>query len=233
MYYISNIGLFLVLIVPTIIFGFWAQHRVSSAYKKWVKVPSRGGITGAEAASAVMRKAGVTGVDIVEIGGHLTDHYDPIHKRLALSSENYRGTSLAALGVAAHEAGHAIQHKVGYKALNLRMSLVPITGIASKALPIILIASFLVLTPGMSLLAIKAIIACYAVLTFFQLITLPVEFDASSRAKKELVGLGIIGQDEMEGVNKTLDAAAWTYVAAFIASLATMIYWIIVATSRR
>ncbi len=233
MYYISNLGLFLVLIVPTIILGIWAQTKVSSAYNKWVRVPSRGGITGAEAASAVMRKAGINDVDIVEIGGRLTDHYDPVHKRLCLSRDNYRGTSLAALGVSAHEAGHAIQHKVGYKALNLRMSLVPVTGFASKALPIILIGSLFLLTPIHSMLLIKLIIACYAVLTLFNLVTLPVEFDASRRAKQELVGLGIIDQDERVGVNKTLDAAAWTYVAAFVASLAQMVYWIMVANSRR
>jgi len=221
--------LFLILIVPTIILGLWAQQRVGSTYKKWVQVRSRGGITGAEAASAVMRKAGINDVDIVEIRGHLTDHYDPMHKRLALSSENYRGTSLAALGVAAHEAGHAIQHKVGYKALQLRMAIIPITSIASQILPVVLIASFFLPCLIHGGLGIKIVVACYAVLTFFQLITLPVEFDASRRAKQELVGLGIIGQDERVGVDKTLDAAAWTYVAAFVMSLANLIYWIMIS----
>lgn len=216
----QGMTLFLILIVPTIILGIYAQHKVSSTYNKWVRVASRGGITGREAADAVMRKAGVSGVDIVETGGHLTDHYDPINKRLVLSSENYRGTSLAALGVAAHEAGHAIQHKVGYQALKLRMALVPITNISSQLLPFVIIGGFLFNMLGL----LKLGVLVYLVLTIFQLITLPVEFDASRRAKQELVAIGIVGQDEMVGVSKTLNAAALTYVAAFVSSLANLIY---------
>ncbi len=213
-------ALFLILIVPTIILGFWAQSRVQSTYKKWSQVASRSRITGAEAASAVMRRAGIQDVEIVEIRGHLTDHYDPTNKRLALSSENYRGTSLAALGVAAHEAGHAIQHKVGYKALQARMSLVSVTGLASSILPFVLLGGIFFQMTG--LLQIGVI--CYLVLTVFQLITLPVEFDASKRAREELLGLGILQQDEAVGVVQTLNAAGWTYVAAFVASLANLIY---------
>mgnify|MGYP006274688833 CR=1 FL=1 len=214
--------LFIILIVPTIILGLWAQARVSGTYNKFLKVPSRGGISGAEAAAYVMRRAGVNDVQIVATRGHLNDHYDPTKKRLVLSEDNYRGTSLAALGVAAHEAGHAIQHKTGYGALKMRMALVPITTFASQALPIALIAGFFFLP----FQPVFTVVAClYAVLTVFQLITLPVEFDASARAKKELVGLGIIEEDELRGVNKTLSAAAWTYVAAFISSLAWMVYY--------
>lgn len=207
------------------ILGFWAQHHVQSAYKKWSQVRSRGGIRGCEAAGAVMRNAGIDDVDIVEIQGHLTDHYDPRHKRLALSSENYRGTSLAALGVAAHEAGHAIQHKVGYKALQLRMSLIPITTLASQMLPFVIIGGFLFQMMGL----IKLGVLVYLVLTIFQLVTLPVEFDASKRAKEQLAGLGIIAADEREGVAQTLTAAGWTYVAAFIASLANLIYLFLIS----
>lgn len=225
-------GLWLVLVVPTIILGLWAQHRVMSTYRKYSQIRSRGGITGAEAASAVMRKAGITDVDIVEIAGQLSDHYDPIHKRLALSSANYRGTSLAALGVSAHEAGHAIQHKVGYKALNLRMSLIPITTMASQVLPIVLIASFFLPFLAANMIGLKIAVVCYLVLTVFQLITLPVEFDASARARKELVGLGIIGQDEAVGVVRTLNAAGWTYVAAFISSLANLLYLFLLSRDR-
>ncbi|MEM9226787.1 MAG: zinc metallopeptidase [Verrucomicrobiota bacterium] len=224
-------GLFLLFLIPTFALGFWAQWKVKHTYSKYVQVPSRGRITGAEAANAVMRKAGINDVDIVEIPGQLTDHYDPIHKRLALSSDNYRGTSLAALGVAAHEAGHAIQHKVGYKALQMRMSLIPVTNIASQALPILFIASLFVPFLIAGGLGLKIVIGCYAVLTLFQLITLPVEFDASARARKELLSLGIIGQDEQDGVVKTLNAAGWTYVAAFVTSLAMLLYYIM--ASRR
>lgn len=212
--------LFLILIVPTIVLGFWAQNHVQSCYKKWSRVHSRGGITGVEAASAIMRKAGINDVDIVEIRGHLTDHYDPVNKRLALSSENYRGSSLAALGVAAHEAGHAIQHKVGYKALQLRMSLIPITNIASSLLPFVIFGGLIFGMLGL----LKLGVLVYLVLTVFQLITLPVEFDASRRARLELAGLGIISRDEEVGVTQTLNAAGWTYVAAFVASLANLIY---------
>jgi len=130
----------LVLFVFALVFAMYAQHRVSSVYNKNARIPSRGGITGREAAEAVMAGAGIHDVDIVETGGHLTDHYDPTHKRLVLSSENYRGTSLAALGVAAHEDGHAIQHKKGYPMLKFRMALVPITQITSKILPIVVLA---------------------------------------------------------------------------------------------
>jgi len=217
---------FLVLILIPILLGVWAQIKVSSTYNRYVQVASRGHITGAEAARFVIERAGIHDVDIVPIGGKLTDHYDPSNKRLALSEENYAGTSLAALGVAAHEAGHAIQHKVGYAALNLRMALVPMTGFASQSLNVLLIGS--IFLPFINFYAVLPIIVLlYMVLTFFQLVTLPVEFDASKRAKEELVHLGIIQQDEMVGVRKTLDAAAWTYVAAFITSLGSLLYYLL------
>jgi len=215
---------YLVFVVPTIILAMWAQSKVSSTYNKYVRVPSRGRITGAEAAAAVMRNAGISNVKIVKVRGHLTDHYDPIGRKLALSEENYHGTSLAALGVAAHEAGHAVQHKVGYAALKVRMALVPITNIASNILPIVMIGSFFIIGGAFSYTLLKLGILCYVVLTVFQLITLPVEYDASARAKKELVALGILGKDEMVGVDKTLNAAALTYVAAFVSSLSYLLY---------
>jgi len=205
----------------------WAQSKVASTYKKYSQVQSRSRVTGREAADYVMRSAGVNDVSIVAIRGHLTDHYDPTHKRLALSEENYRGTSLAALGVAAHEAGHAIQHNVGYKALKLRMALIPITNISSKLLPFVIIGGLFFGILGL----IKLGIMVYLVLTVFQLVTLPVEFDASKRAKAQLPNLGIIDQSEIPGVSKTLDAAGFTYVAAFIASLGNLLY--LIALSRR
>ncbi|RME69496.1 MAG: zinc metallopeptidase [Verrucomicrobia bacterium] len=217
---ISN--LFLLLIIPTILFGLYAQMRVSSAYSKNARIPSRGRITGAEAAQAVMARAGIHDVEIVQVPGRLTDHYDPVRKRLALSRENYYGTSLAALGVAAHEAGHAIQHKVGYSMLKARMTLVPVTQIASQILPFVMFGGLFF--GGMGGLLLEIGIACYFVLTVFNLVTLPVEFDASRRAKVELVNLGIIERDEMKGVSETLNAAALTYLAAFISSLAYLFY---------
>ena len=224
---------YLVFVVPTIILAMWAQSKVSSTYDKYVRVPSRGQITGAEAAAAVMRNAGISDVKIVKVRGHLTDHYDPIGRKLALSEENYHGTSLAALGVAAHEAGHAVQHKVGYAALKARMALVPITNIASSILPIGMIGSFFIIGGAFSYTLLKLGILCYVVLTVFQLITLPVEYDASARAKKELVALGILGNDEMVGVNKTLNAAALTYVAAFVSSLSYLFYLLSMVAGNR
>lgn len=214
---------FLLLIIIPLIVGLWAQMKVKSAYGKYVQVPSRGRITGREAAQAVMESAGIFDVEIVECHGTLTDHYDPSHKRLALSRDNYRGSSLAALGVAAHEAGHAIQHKQAYAPLNLRMALVPITTFASQLLPIYFMGTIF-LFGGQSGIFITIGILAYLILTIFQLVTLPVEFDASARAKRQLVGLGIVDADELVGVTKTLDAAAYTYVAAFISSLGWLLY---------
>ncbi|OIO60548.1 MAG: peptidase [Verrucomicrobia bacterium CG_4_10_14_3_um_filter_43_23] len=211
----------LLLIIVPLILAIWAQSKISRTYSHWSKVPSLGRITGAEAADAVMRKAGIHDVEIVPIRGHLTDHYDPLHKRLALSEENFHGTSLAALGVAAHEAGHAIQHKKKYIPLQFRSALIPVTNFASQLLPFIILGGFFLGILGL----IKAGVIIYLILTVFQLVTLPVEYDASRRAKKELMSLGILQQSEMPGVNQTLNAAALTYVAAFVASLANLLYF--------
>ncbi len=213
----------LLLILFPALLGMWAQFKVMGAFGRFSKIGSRGRITGREAAEYVMRKAGIYDVEIRSAPGHLIDHYDPSHKRLVLSEDNYHGTSLAALGIAAHEAGHAIQHAIGYSMLQLRMSLVPITQISSTMLPFIILGGVFFHITGLIYLGILA----YLVITIFQLVTLPVEFDASARAKRELVGLGIIQRDEMYGVNQTLDAAAWTYVAAFVASLGNLLYMIL------
>ncbi|MDX2109577.1 MAG: zinc metallopeptidase [Verrucomicrobiota bacterium] len=212
----------LILIIFPMLLAMWAQFRVMSVFGQYSKVPSRGRISGRDAAEYVMRKAGIYDVEIISSNNFLGDHYDPTQKRLVLSEANYNGTSLAALGIAAHEAGHAIQHARSYAMLKLRMQLVPITMVASNMLPFIIIGGMLFHATGLIILGVIA----YMILTLFQLITLPVEFDASNRAKVELVGLGIIQSDELVGVKKTLDAAAWTYVAAFVASLGNLIYLI-------
>ena len=214
--------IFLVLFLFVLGFSLYAQIRVSSAYNKNAAIPSHGGITGREAAQAVMSQAGIDDVSIEETDGHLTDHYDPLRRCLVLSSENYHGTSLAALGVSAHEAGHAIQHKIGYKMLHFRMALVPATQFVSKVVPFLFLASYF-LVRGLTGMMLDAAIVCYSVLTLFQLVTLPVEFDASRRAKAQLVTLGIVDRDEMPGVSETLDAAALTYVAAFISALLVLL----------
>ena len=228
--------IWIVLIIIPMLFGLYAQMRVQSAYNKNVQIPSRGRITGREAADAVMRSAGITNVEIVQVPGQLTDHYDPIHRRLALSELNYSGTSLAALGVAAHEAGHAIQHKVGYQMMNIRQTLAPSTQIAASVSNYVIMAGILMLTflrspLGYNLLMIGAV--ALAVIVLFQLVTLPVEFDASRRAKKQLVTLGILDQDEIKGANETLDAAALTYVAAFVAALGSLLHILMILAGGR
>jgi Zn-dependent membrane protease YugP len=218
----------LILIAVPMLFGLYAQMKVMSAYRKNVEIPSRGGITGREAAAAVMESAGIRDVEIVEVEGMLSDHYDPTHKRLALSPDNFHGSSLAAVGVAAHEAGHAIQHKVGYSMMTLRQTLVPAMQIASPVAG--LLCGFGIWIAGAALggLIIKIALAALIVVAVFQFVTLPVEFDATRRAKLQLVNLGIVDRDEMQGVNETLDAAALTYVAAFVASLAQIIHLLLI-----
>lgn len=215
----------LLLITIPIIVGLWAQSKISTAYSKWSKVPSHSGLTGAEAAATVMRNAGIHDVEIVEVRGHLTDHYHPIEKRLALSRENFYGKSLAALGVAAHEAGHAIQDKIGYGPLRFRAALIPVTNFASKLLPFIIFGGLFMGLFGL----IKLGIAVYLILTLFQLITLPVEFDASKRAQKALINSNILTQTETRGVIETLNAAGFTYVAAFISSLANLLFFVLMS----
>lgn len=225
--------IWIVLIIVPMLFGLYAQMKIRSAYGKNSQIPSRGRIRGAEAAQAVMQSAGISDVEIVEVPGALTDHYDPLHKRLALSSDNYHGTSLAALGVAAHEAGHAIQHKVGYAMMSVRQTLAPATQIAAGIANFVLIAGivFISSTFGGTLLTVGAV--ALGLICLFQFVTLPVEFDASRRAKAQLVNLGILDRDEMPGVNQTLDAAALTYVAAFVAALGSLLHILMLLSGRR
>jgi len=221
---------FALVIVP-LLFGLYAQFKVSGAYNRNREIQSRGHITGAEAADAVMRRAGITDVEIVEIEGTLSDHYDPSNKRLALSSDNYRGTSLAALGISAHEAGHAIQHKVGYTMMQLRQTLVPVAQIASPVAMFVmgfgLFLAFLAGSKIFGILMLQIGIVALAGIALFQLVTLPVEIDASRRAKAELTGLGIIDSDELPGVSETLDAAALTYVAALVSTMGNLLFLIL------
>ncbi len=228
--------IWVILIIVPMLFGMYAQMKIRSAYSKNVQIPSRGRIRGAEAAQAVMQSAGINDVEIVEVPGELSDHYDPLHKRLALSRDNYHGTSLAALGVAAHEAGHAIQHKVGYAMMSVRQTLAPATSIAAGIANYVIMGGILLISlagnaMGYNLLTFGAI--ALGVIVLFQLVTLPVEFDASRRAKAQLVHLGILDRDEMPGVNETLNAAALTYVAAFVAALGSLLHILLLLSGRR
>jgi Zn-dependent membrane protease YugP len=221
--------LFLLFMIPGFLIGLYAQAKLSSTYKKHVRIPAECGLTGAQSARAILDRAGLGNVAVREIGGHLTDHYHPLKRALYLSSENYHGRSLAALGVAAHEAGHALQHKDAYKPLQLRMMLVPATQFASMAyLPILILGMILQMLP----LMINIIIGIFAVITLFQIITLPVEFNASSRAKAQLLSLGLISNREHTAIGKVLNAAALTYVAAMVTSMLQLLYWILIARNR-
>jgi Zn-dependent membrane protease YugP len=214
--------------VPLII-GLWAQIRVSSAFSKWSKVRASSNITGAETAREILRAARIDDVDVVETNDFLGDHYDPTSKRLCLSSNVYNTPSVAALGIAAHETGHAIQHAKSYAPLKARMAIVPVTMVASQMLPFVIFGGLFFGITGLITLGIY----CYAILLAFQLITLPVEFDASRRAKIILRQMGIIqAGEEVAGVNNVLNAAALTYVAAFIAALGNLL-WLLSIRDRR
>lgn len=223
----------ILLIVVPMLFGLYAQFRIRSAYSKNVEIPSRGRITGREAAQAVMDSAGITNVQIVQVPGELTDHYDPVNRRLALSELNYNGTSLAALGVAAHEAGHAIQHKVGYSMMTVRQTLAPATQIASSIANIVIILGIVLASSALGGTFLMIGAAALGMICLFQLVTLPVEFDASRRAKAQLVNLGIVDRDEMKGVHETLDAAALTYVAGFVAALGSLLHILLILSGSR
>ncbi|MGI8821181.1 MAG: zinc metallopeptidase [Chthoniobacterales bacterium] len=211
----------LLLVGVPLIIGLWAQFRVSRAFKKWGQVRATSNVSGAEAARQILTAAQIHDVDVVETNDYLGDHYDPSSKRLCLSSDVYNTPSVAALGIAAHEVGHAIQHAKAYAPLKLRMAIVPVTSIASRMLPFVILGGLFFHMTGL----ITVGIYCYLILLAFQLITLPVEFDASRRAKIILQQMGMVqpGQ-EVAGVNNVLNAAALTYVAAFVATLGNLLY---------
>jgi uncharacterized protein len=214
--------------VPLII-GIWAQFRVTSAFRKWGEVRASSNITGAECAREILQAAQIQDVEVVETNTFLGDHYDPRDKKLHLSSSVYNTPSVAALGIAAHETGHAIQHAKAYAPLKARMAIVPVTMIASQMLPFVILGGLFFHITGLITLGIY----CYLVLLVFQLITLPVEFDASRRAKIILQQMGIVQPgEEVVGVNKVLNAAALTYVAAFIAALGNLL-WLMSIRDRR
>jgi uncharacterized protein len=217
--------LFAVILVP----GILAQISVQAALKKYSQVRARSGRTGAEAAAEILNDAGIHDVEIERTDSFLGDHYDPRTKKLALSPDVYDGESVAALGIAAHETGHAIQHQHAYAPLQARMAIVPTTMFVSKFMPLVIIGGFWFHIP----MFINLGIAVYALIVVFQLITLPVEFDASSRAKVILQKSGLIARDEMPGVNRVLNAAALTYVAALIAAAATLLQLVMLSERRR
>jgi hypothetical protein len=209
--------------IPGLLLGIWAQIKLSHAYGKYSKVAVESGMTGAEAARRILNDAGLNDMPVEEIPGHLSDHYDPTKRALFLSSENFNGRTVAAVGVAAHESGHALQHQAAYGLFNFRMAIVPVTQFASMAyMAIFFVGIFL----HMMKVVLPIIIVIFAIMTLFQLVTLPVEYDASRRAKAQLFRLGLVREDERAGVSKVLDAAALTYVAALVSSMLNLLYYI-------
>jgi uncharacterized protein len=218
------------LVIPGVLLGLYAQFKLTSVYGKYSRVGNARGLTGAEAAREVLDSAGLHNMPVGEVGGHLSDHYDPLKKALFLSSENYHGTSIAAVGVAAHEAGHALQHKAAYAPLHIRMAMVPITNFASMAWAGIALLGWMF---GMLGQFLGIAIILFTIIAAFQLITLPVEFDASRRAKEQLFRLGLVREDERAGVQKVLNAAAMTYVAALVTSILQLLQLVMLARDRR
>jgi Zn-dependent membrane protease YugP len=201
-----------------------------------MRVPVESGMSGAQAARRILDDAGLTEVAIQEVPGHLTDHYDPRQRALFLSSENFHERSVAAVGVAAHESGHALQHQAAYAPLNLRMAMVPVTQFASTAYSlIILFGMFFAFRTSATLFhhVIWLAVGLFAVITAFQIVTLPVEFDASRRAKEQLFRLGIVRSDESTAISKVLNTAALTYVAAMISAVMQLLYLISLGRDRR
>jgi Zn-dependent membrane protease YugP len=218
-------GLSIFLFLGTFALSLWATWRVKAAYTKYSQVPASSGMTGAQVAARIMEASGIYDVEIVESNEMLGDHYDPAHKRLVLSTGNFHGASTAAVGVAAHETGHAIQHQIAYAPLNMRMAAPGLAGYANMAVAFLPIVGFMT-----GLLRPMLLIMCIAwgVIMLFNLVTLPVEFDASNRAKKVLIKMGFIrGPAEVAAVNQVLNAAALTYVAAFLTSLGYLLYYLL------
>lgn len=214
--------IYFLFIGPALLLSLWASWRTRSAFKKYSKVRTASGLTGAQAAKLMLERAGIDDVEVVATRGTLSDHYNPLKKTLALSEPVYGTPSVAAVGVACHEAGHAIQHAKAYKPLALRSALVPTAGIGSKLGIWVMIAGMLF--QAQALVGVGAVL--FSAVVLFQLVTLPVEFDASARAKRLAVEHGIVLPQEREGVDRVLNAAAMTYVAAAVSSLLTLLYFL-------
>lgn len=231
---------YLVLVVPALIFSLWASARVNSTFKKYSAMRNARGLTGAEAARAVLNANGVTDVRVEYVSGNLTDHYDPKNKVIRLSQNVYDAATPAAVGVAAHEAGHAAQYAANYLPIRIRAAIIPATNFGSKlSVPLIILG---LLLPGLRIFAPYAEffnliawigVACYSLCVLFQLVTLPTEFNASRRAVAAIERCGLLLPEEQQGAKKVLKAAALTYVAALSASLAQLLRLIIIVGGRQ
>jgi Zn-dependent membrane protease YugP len=214
--------MYFVFIIPAIVLSLWASWRVKVNFKKYSRVQSSRGLSGAQAAAELLQREGIQDVQIIQTGGKLSDYYNPLTKKLALSEEVYNSSSIAAIGVATHEAGHAIQHAQNYAPLWIRSLLVPTAKIGSSIGYMVMLFGLFFASTNMIL--VGAVL--FSMVLLFQIVTLPVEFDASSRAKTLVVEHGIILPQERIGVDAVLNAAALTYVAAAISTLFTLLYFL-------
>ncbi|MBI5305548.1 MAG: zinc metallopeptidase [Chloroflexi bacterium] len=232
MFGFENYGLYLLFSLPALLLGLWAQLRVKGAFDRFSQVRTATGVTGAQVARRILDNHGLRNVKVEQVEGFLSDHYDPTQRVLRLSPHVYQGNSLAAAGIAAHESGHALQHQQGYAFLALRSMMVPTVQIGSWVGPLIfMLGFFLAGAIGTSLAWLG--VALFAAVAVFALVTLPVEFDASARAKEQLVGNGLLAHTELSGVNAVLNAAALTYVAGAAQAVSTLLYYVFLLGGRR
>jgi hypothetical protein len=217
----------LAFIVPMVV-GLWAQHRVKSTFARNLEVPVANGMTGAQVARSILDANGLQEVPVEETPGSLSDHYDPRNRSVHLSPEVFRGVSVASTAVGAHEVGHAIQHANSYAFFKFRSAMFPAVQFASQIWLLFLFGGFILGALGLVYIGV----ALYAIAVLFQIVTLPVEFDASSRAKSQLSEMGLVASNEAAGVKSTLTAAAWTYVAAALAAVAMLLYYLSMLQNR-
>jgi Zn-dependent membrane protease YugP len=219
---------FLLFFIAPMILGFWAQHRVKSTFAKNLEVPVANGMTGAQIARRILDANGLNEVPVEETPGTLSDHYDPRSRSVHLSPHVFQGVSVASTAVGAHEVGHAIQHAQAYSFFRFRSAMFPAVQFASNIWFLFLLGGIFLNILGFIWIAI----ALYGVAVLFQIVTLPVEFDASRRARRQLQDLGLVASSESSGVNATLKAAAWTYVAAALAAVAVLLYYLSLLSNR-
>lgn len=227
--FLGGYGLYLLFSLPALLLGFWAQIKVQSSIKKYSQVPNMSGMRGADVARRILDYYGLREVRIEQSHGFLSDHYDPMSRTLRLSAEVGGGNSVAAAGIAAHEAGHAIQHAQGYLPLQIRSAIVPVVQIGSWLGPIIFLAGLLFLGTTVAWVGL----GLFAAMAAFTIVTLPVELDASRRAKAILADSGMVYATNMNGVNSVLNAAALTYVAAAVQAVSTLMYYAFLLMGRR
>lgn len=223
--------MYFVFLIPGLLFMLWAQSKVKGNYKKYSQVPNTANVTGAQAARRILDNEGLYDVQIEAVQGELSDHYDPRSRVLRLSQGVYGVPSIAAIGIAAHEAGHAIQHARAYAPLKVRTAMVPMVSLGSNLGYMVLLAGLLMASQNIAWVGV----ALFSLATLFALATLPVEFDATKRAKAALVQVGFVdggvgGGNESKGVSNVLDAAAWTYIAGFASSFLTLLYYVMMVS---